>query len=79
MKIYTVEDQEKEWDLSMFIQGISSPKPRVNTLTPYMEVIGLCKSDEDDVYNLLVEVSDDDFWGEDEEEDFWGEEDQTTV
>ena len=40
-----------------------------------MEVTDLCKSDEDDVYNLLAKASDDDFCGEDEEEDFWREED----
>jgi len=39
--VFAVEDQEKEWDLSMFIQDISIPKLRVKTPTPNMEVFGL--------------------------------------
>ena len=38
--------------------------------TPNMEVFGLRESDEDDIYNLPTEASDDDFWGENEEEYF---------
>ena len=48
--IFAVEDQEKEWDPSMFIQDISSPKPRVNTHAPNMKDFGLWESDEDNIY-----------------------------
>ena len=47
--------------MSMFIQDISTPKPRVNTPIPNMKVFGLWESDEDDIYNLLIEVSIDNF------------------
>ena len=63
----------------MFIQDISSPKPKVNTSASNMEVFDLWESDEDDAYSLTTKVSDDGFWEEGEEEDVWGEEDQATV
>lgn len=37
---------------------------------PNIAVFELWESDKDNVYNLPVEASNDDFWGEDEEEYF---------
>jgi len=43
-----------------------------------MEVFGLWESHEDNIHNLPIGASDDDFSGKDKEEDFW-EEDKETV
>jgi len=44
-----------------------------------MKVFGRWESDEDDVYNLHAEPSNDDISRDDKEEDFWVGEDQVTV
>ena len=45
----------------MFIEDITSLKPRINTPAPNIEVLSLWESDEDDVYNLPTKASGDDF------------------
>jgi len=68
--IFIVEHRQKEWDPSMFIQDISSQKLRLNTPAPNIKVLGLQKSNQDDVYNLPTKASIDDFRVKHEEVDF---------
>ena len=66
--ILIINDQEGQWDLSVFIQSTHGPKPRVSTPAQHLEV-DLCKIDKDDVYEtqgvyMPAKATDDNFWGE---------------